>query len=73
MIPTACSWSSRRGGSSSPRAANTTTFLDIEPIVHDLNPSGDYGLFSMAFSPDYATNHLFYVAYSGVDDPDYRG
>ena len=27
----------------------------------------------MAFSPDYATNHLFYVAYSGVDDPDTAG
>jgi hypothetical protein len=27
----------------------------------------------MAFSPDYATNHLFYVAYSGVDDPDTEG
>jgi glucose/arabinose dehydrogenase len=48
----------------------TTTFLDIDPIVHDLNARGDYGLFSMAFSPDYATNHRFYVAYSGVDDPD---
>ncbi|MGH2993025.1 MAG: PQQ-dependent sugar dehydrogenase [Solirubrobacterales bacterium] len=52
---------------------STTTFLDIEPIVHDLNPFGDYGLWSMAFSPDYATNHLFYVAYSGVDDPDTEG
>src|SRR3954453_15015911 len=45
----------------------TTTFLDTDPLVHDLNPFGDFGLFSMAFSPDYATNHLFYVAYSGVD------
>jgi hypothetical protein len=53
--------------------ANTTTFLDIEPLVHDLNPRGDHGLYSMAFSPDYATNHLFYVAYSGVDDPATEG
>jgi glucose/arabinose dehydrogenase len=52
---------------------NTTTFLNIDPLVHDLNPRGDYGLFSMAFSPDYATSHLFYVAYSGVDDPDTAG
>jgi Glucose / Sorbosone dehydrogenase/RTX calcium-binding nonapeptide repeat (4 copies) len=48
---------------------STTTFLDIEPLVHDLTSRGDYGLFSLAFSPDYATNHLFYVTYSGVDDP----
>ena len=27
----------------------------------------------MAFSPDYATNHHFYVAYSGVDDPSTTG
>src|SRR4051794_7519230 len=32
---------------------NTSTFLDIQPLVHDLNPTGDYGLLSMAFSPDY--------------------
>ena len=44
-----------------------TTFLDIEPLVHDLNPYGDYGLLSMAFSPQYETNHLFYVLYTGVD------
>src|SRR5215216_4163483 len=50
-----------------------TTFLDIEPLVHDLNPRGDYGLFSIAFSPDFATNRRFYVAYSGVDDPGTAG
>jgi glucose/arabinose dehydrogenase len=48
---------------------HTTTFLDIEPIVHDLNAFGDYGLFSIAFSPNYAKDQLFYVAYSGIDDP----
>ena len=52
------------------RENGTSTFLDISPIVHELNPFGDYGLFSMAFSPNYANDHLFYVAYSGVDDPD---
>ena len=50
---------------------NTTTFLDIERR-HDLS-DGDYGLFSMAFSPDYATERLFYVAYTGVDDPSTPG
>jgi hypothetical protein len=38
----------------------TSTFLDIQPLV-------DYGLLSMAFSPHYASNHLFYVIYAGVD------
>jgi glucose/arabinose dehydrogenase len=45
---------------------NTSTFLNIEPIV--LSAPG-FGLLSMAFSPDYATDHLFYVVYTGVDDP----
>ena len=50
---------------------STTTFLDIESIVSD--GEGEQGLLSMAFSPDYATNHHFYVAYSGVDDPSTTG
>jgi glucose/arabinose dehydrogenase len=50
---------------------STTTFLDIESIVS--GGDGEQGLFSMAFSPDYATNHHFYVAYSGVDDPSTTG
>jgi glucose/arabinose dehydrogenase len=50
---------------------STTTFLDIESIVSD--GEGEQGLFSIAFSPDYATNHHFYVAYSGVDDPSTTG
>src|SRR4029077_20091889 len=51
------------------RESGTSTFLDISPIVHGLNPHGDYGLLSMAFSPNYANDHLFYVDYTGVDDP----
>jgi glucose/arabinose dehydrogenase len=53
------------------KGGSTTTFLDIEPIVLGPPEVFDYahGLLSMAFSPDYATNHLFYVAYTGVDDP----
>src|SRR5581483_6234263 len=36
-------------------------FADFSAIVrHD---QGDNGLFSMAFSPSYATNHLFYIDY----------
>ncbi len=52
---------------------NATTFLDIESTVlspPDPGGLGDHGLYSLAFSPHYATDHLFYVAYSGVDDPD---
>jgi glucose/arabinose dehydrogenase len=48
---------------------NVTEFLDIEPLVHDLNPFGDYGMFSIAFSPNFANDQLFYVTYSGADDP----
>jgi glucose/arabinose dehydrogenase len=51
----------------------TSLFLDIESIV--LSPPDDraitdHGLYSMAFSPDFATDNLFYVAYSRADDPD---
>jgi glucose/arabinose dehydrogenase len=53
---------------------STTTFLDIRTIFDELNHSFDEsGLWSMAFSPDYASSELFYVAYSGVDDPDTAG
>ncbi|MBK5111913.1 MAG: PQQ-dependent sugar dehydrogenase, partial [Thermoleophilia bacterium] len=50
----------------------TGVFLDIEPIV--LSPRDDrafrgLGLYSMAFSPEFATDSLFYVAYSSADDP----
>jgi hypothetical protein len=47
--------------------ASTMTFLDIEPLVHDLNTRGDYGLLSMAFSPEYANDHLFYLLYTNLD------
>ncbi len=42
-----------------------TAFLDI----HDLITTADdeQGLLSMAFSPAYATNHLFYVDYTDVN------
>ncbi len=54
--------------------ASPTPFLDIEPLV--LSPpepgteSNEGGLFSIAFSPAFATDRLFYVTYRGEDDPD---
>jgi glucose/arabinose dehydrogenase len=39
------------------------TFLDIHRRVVS---GGEQGLLSMAFSPQYATNHLFYVSYTDV-------
>ena len=51
----------------------TSLFLDIEPTVlspPDDDSKGESGLYSMAFSPDFATDSLFYVAYSSADDPD---
>src|SRR3954447_1406077 len=42
----------------------TGTFLDIHGIVKS---GGEQGLLSMAFSPHYASNHLFYVSYTNVD------
>src|SRR5262249_19603864 len=42
----------------------TGTFLDIRSIVKS---GGELGLLSMAFSPHYATNHLFYVSYDDLD------
>ncbi len=41
----------------------TGTFLDIHGIVLS---GGEQGLLSMAFSPNYATNHLFYVSYTNL-------
>jgi glucose/arabinose dehydrogenase len=40
------------------------TFLDIRNIVRS---GGELGLLSMAFSPEYATDNLFYVSYTGRD------
>jgi glucose/arabinose dehydrogenase len=39
------------------------TFLDIRSKVES---GGELGLLSMAFSPNYATNHLFYVSYTDL-------
>jgi glucose/arabinose dehydrogenase len=39
------------------------TFLDIRSLVVS---GGEQGLLSMAFSPHYASNHLFYVSYTDV-------
>ena len=39
------------------------TFLDIHSIVES---GGEQGLLSMAFSPHYATDHLFYVSYTNL-------
>lgn len=40
------------------------TFLDIRSLVVS---GGEQGLLSMAFSPHYASDHLFYVSYTDVD------
>jgi len=40
------------------------TFLDIRSLVVS---GGEQGLLSMAFSPQYASNHLFYVSYTNVN------
>src|SRR5207248_1255570 len=39
-------------------------FLDIRAKVRS---GGEQGLLSMAFDPDYATNHLFYVDYTDTN------
>jgi len=43
----------------------TGTFLDIRSLV---TLFGESGFLSVAFSPDYATNHLFYVSYDDRHD-----
>ena len=42
-------------------------FLDISSEVHYVG--GEQGLLSMAFAPDYATSHRFYVYYTGTHCP----
>lgn len=42
----------------------TGTFLDIRNIIRS---GGEQGLLSMAFSPHYVTNHLFYVSYTNLE------
>jgi glucose/arabinose dehydrogenase len=39
------------------------TFLDLRKLVLS---GGEQGLLSMAFSPQYASNHLFYVSYTDL-------
>ena len=47
------------------RGGRTTgTFLDISSKVKS---GGEQGLLSIAFSPHYATNHLFYVSYTNLN------
>src|SRR3954469_8419527 len=46
-----------------------TRFLDIHMMV---NTDGERGLLSMAFDPNYASNGLFYVYYTG-DGPNAGG
>ena len=43
---------------------STTPFLDIRSIVKS---GGEQGLLSMAFDPNYATNHRFYVDYTDAE------
>jgi glucose/arabinose dehydrogenase len=39
------------------------TFLDVHRLIVS---GGEQGLLSMAFGPQYATNHLFYISYTDV-------
>ena len=43
----------------------TDQFADFSGIIRD--DQGDNGLFSIAFSPTYATSHLFYIDYTAPD------
>jgi glucose/arabinose dehydrogenase len=40
------------------------TFLDLRSII---TSGGEQGLLSLAFSPQYASNHFFYVSYTDVN------
>ena len=57
----ACSSSSRPGRIRVLRAGKLTTFLDIRQNV---DSGGETGLLSVAFHPDFATNHRLYVDYT---------
>ena len=46
-------------------------FLDISSEVHYVG--GEQGLLSMAFAPDYATSHRFYVYYTDTNCPSAPG
>jgi glucose/arabinose dehydrogenase len=43
-------------------------FLDLRKEVKDTGKGGEQGLLSIAFPPDYAESHLFYVAYTDNRD-----
>ena len=49
----------------------TTPFLDISNEVTFVG--GEQGLLSMAFAPDYATSHKFYVYYTSTNCPNSPG
>src|SRR5688572_24386607 len=49
------------------KIANGGTFLDIAAKVED---TGERGLLSVAFHPNYASNGLFYVDYTRQSDGD---
>jgi glucose/arabinose dehydrogenase len=42
-------------------------FLDIDVLTDGDNPEGERGFLGMAFHPDYATNHRFYVYYNATN------
>lgn len=48
-------------------AVRATAFLDIR---NDVMLGGEFGMFSMAFPPDYATSRIFYVFYAAKDPND---
>ena len=48
-----------------------TTFMDITSEVTFVG--GEQGLLSMAFAPDYATSHRFYVYYTSKTCPNPPG
>lgn len=50
-----------------------TPFLDISGEVKSLAGSGEQGLLSMAFAPDYATTGKFYVYYTSRSCPNSPG
>lgn len=49
------------------KIVNGGTFLDISTLV---SITGERGLLSMAFHPNYASNGLFYVMYTRISDGD---
>ncbi len=53
------------------KGGQSTPFLDISSEVH--YDGGEQGLLSMAFAPDYATSHRFYVYYTDTNCPSAPG